>query len=143
MEVRDLHKMFYGFAVASCPLLLVSQHPAMVLGVASFWVVSLSAGALVFIARREAELGIESELWRSQVKDPLSETLRRIVSEDVLKALAGIELVGRRLANELKSSQESALDPEVQRQFTAWLDLARRDLAQARSKLNELTAGAS
>lgn len=143
MEVRDLHKIFYGFAVASCLLLLVNQHPAMFIGVVSFWLLSISAGVLVFIARREAELGIENDWWSPAIKDALRMPLRRIAAEEVLKALASIELVGRRLRDGLRSSEESALNPEAQRQFTAWLDSANRDLAQARGKLDDLMGAAS
>lgn len=143
LDARNIHQMFYGFAVASLPLLLVSQHPAMFLAVGSFSVVSIMGGNVVRIVRIQAELGVEPVLGSSVIEDPAAEALRRVVTVDVLKAVGSVELVGRRLRHELKSSEEPVLDPEAQRQLTAWLDSASRDLAQARAKVNELTAGAS
>lgn len=143
MEPRYLHRLFYVIAAIPWLLVLLTRNPSLILALACISVVSLAGADLVRTARREAELGIVHSPWTSTVEDALTDDLRRAAGDHLIKAIEGVELVGRRLGDALKSSEEPMLDAEIQRQLMAWLDLASRDLAQARAKLNELSAGAS
>ncbi len=143
MYPRYIHRIFYIIAATLWLLLLFSRDSNLIFALVCISVINMVLGNFVRTVRREAELGIERSPWASAAEDALSDDLRRVAEDHLLKAIEGVELVGRRLSDALKSSEEPTLDAEIQRQLTAWLDLARRDLAQARSKLDELTAGAS
>lgn len=143
MYPRYIHRIFYIIAATLWLLLLFSRDSNLIFALVCISVINMVLGNFVRTVRREAELGIERSPWASAAEDALSDDLRRVAEDHLLKAIEGVELVGRRLSDALKSSEEPTLDAEIQRQLTAWLDLASRDLAQARSKLDELTAGAS